>query len=228
MSLWKKLFGGNRSVAPAAAAPVNWDELPPISGVVLLDADAFSRAPAILSGLPGLRTALAATATTFFGDGSPEEISELVGMKCQLVASVDTSAGLSASRLGAATQSLCRDNGIELVEADAGRLGVAALYAAMFPDAWGEFHVVVDANLTKDHWTRLFAAIPKTVDGPARMTFARSAEGNYVAAVVHRKLVKAHNLVSVDAGPSFNDFCGDAADGWHALRLWEGRGSQKP
>ena len=177
MTIWKRLFGMRRGTDAWHASPFGWIQLPPISAIALLDADAFSRAPAILHGLVGLRDILVETAREAFPDDSQDELVELTARKCQFLAVAETNAGLTVDRLGSAAKSFCSDQGFDLVDSDSGGRGVAGLYAAAFPEAWAEWHVIADANLSKDHWRCLFACIPKAIDAPARLALGRSEEG---------------------------------------------------
>jgi hypothetical protein len=214
MNIWQKLFGKKQPAEPQQPGPWIWLQLPTMSAMALLDADAFTRAPIILHGMLGLRDVLIAAAKTVFSDfsdGTPDVLKQLIARKCQLLASVDTSAGVAASRLGPETRSFCTEQGIEVIDSSSDGLGIPILYSATLTEAWGEFHIIVDANLTKEHWRSLFAMIPREIDAPARMAFGKSADGRYVVALLHREMVVAHDLVSRDAGKSFSDFCTCAA-----------------
>lgn len=99
MNMWHKLFHANRPVAFRNAEPLDWEQLPTLSAIARLDADAFSRAPAILHGMLGLREVLSEAAKTVFSDATADELEELTVQKCQCLASVDVSAGLAGNRL---------------------------------------------------------------------------------------------------------------------------------
>lgn len=73
------------------------------------------------------------------------------------------------------------------------------------------WHFIVDAHLNREHWHRLIALILREVTAPARMALGKSADGQYVVALLHPKVVAAHSLIDIHAGPSFEDFCTGAA-----------------
>ncbi|HNX34688.1 MAG TPA: hypothetical protein PKM57_08675 [Kiritimatiellia bacterium] len=206
MSILNKIFGIKNVAQPRYSGVLNWEQLPPISTIALLDADAFNRAPGIIHGMLGFREILADAVKTVFPCDRPDVLKEMLARKGQFLLSFDASAGLAASRLGFATSALCTEHGIEIIESNSDGLGIPALYSATLSDVFGEFHIIVDANLTKEHWQYLSAIIAKD-RCPARMGFGKSSDGRYVAAVLHNDVVKAHDLVSIDAGRSFDDFC---------------------
>jgi len=212
MSIWKRMFGRGTERGAGNATSLYWMQLAPMSAIALLDADAFSRAPAILHGLVGLREILTEIARAAFPEASQDTIVELTSRKCQLLAAADTNAGVAVNRLGSATISFCNDQGFDLVDCDSEGRGISGLYSAAFAEAWAVWHILVDANLSKDHWHRVFVSIPKMIDAPTRMSLSTSEDGQYVAAVMHRQMVKAHDLVDTDAGPSFDDFCCGAVE----------------
>ena len=207
MNLLKKLFGAKDHGDTSRREQVDWEQLPTISAIALLDADAFSRAPVILHGFLGLRDVLCQTTKSLFPDDESEVINDLIALKCQFIASADTSVGLTMANLDPATLSFCEENRIEMNDSDSEGRGLSLHYSSMFPHAWGEFHIILNANLNKSHWKRIYSVIPNHVGYPVVLAIGKSETGQYVFALLHRQVVKAYDLISMDAGPSFNDFC---------------------
>lgn len=125
------MFGESPERKRGNARALDWIKLRPISAIALLDADAYSRVPIILHGLVGLREILTETARALFPDAQEDAIVKLTAKKYQLLAVVDTNAGLTVDRLGSAIKSFCSDQGFDLVESDSEGLGVCGTLSSM-------------------------------------------------------------------------------------------------
>jgi hypothetical protein len=104
-------------------------------------------------------------------------------------------------------EDLCVRNHFELISSDYQKFGKPEQYSDVFPRAWGVFHIISHIELLEETCEQILKLIPTSIDSEPRLALGKTKTGQYECALLHREIVKAHDLVNMNAGRSFHEFC---------------------
>ncbi|MGA2091942.1 MAG: hypothetical protein ABSH16_00850 [Sedimentisphaerales bacterium] len=205
MSIWQRLFGLKEKEKENSG--LTWRAFPPLSAIVLLDDSNIDQVQAILFGQLRLKHALSSFTQKCFPDDDTETLAELIAHKCNFLVSVDTHFAPPSSPMFGLLKDLCVGSHFELIISDSKGFGTPHQYSHVFPRASGLFHIISNIELSEESCKRILKLIPISIDSEPRLAFGKMKAGQYGCALLHGNLVRAHNLVNMDAGRSFHEFC---------------------